>query len=269
MVNQLPSSLKWIVFCAAGYDYIDVGACAARKIMVSHTPTAVDNATAGIAALLILNCCRNAHQAAQNLRQGAFRHGVSMGLDPEGKTLGLLGMGGIGKAIAKRMSGFEMNIIYHNRTRLSIEVEKQYNVTYVDFETLLKTSDILSVSVPLNKQTTHLLSFREFAMMKKGVIVVNTARGKVINETALVQGLETGKVLSAGLDVYEEEPKVHPGLLTHPRCVLLPHIGTFTNESQKKMEDLVLDNLVAALTKNTLLTPVPEHKSFFQNGALV
>ncbi|KAI8337618.1 D-isomer specific 2-hydroxyacid dehydrogenase [Chlamydoabsidia padenii] len=264
LVNQLPPNLKWIVYCGAGYDSIDVGACAARKIMVSHTPSAVDNATADIAATLILNCCRNAYQAEHNLRQGRFRHGVSMGIDPEGKILGILGLGGIGKTIAKRMSGFEMNMIYHNRTRLSTEVEKQLNVTYVDFETLLKTSDIISVSVPLNKATTHLLSFREFAMMKKGVVVVNTARGKVINETALVQALESGKVLSAGLDVYEEEPKVHPGLLTHPRSVLLPHIGTFTNESQKKMEDLVLDNLVSALTKNTLITPVPEHRSFFQ-----
>lgn len=143
-------------------------------------------------------------------------------------------------------------------------MEKQYNVTYVDFETLLKTSDIISVSVPLNKATTHLLSFREFALMKRGVVVVNTARGKVINETALVQALETGKVLSAGLDVYEDEPKVHPGLLTHPRSVLLPHIGTYTNESQTKMEDLVMDNLVSALTKNTLITPVPEHRHFFK-----
>ncbi|KAI8086027.1 D-isomer specific 2-hydroxyacid dehydrogenase [Halteromyces radiatus] len=231
--------------------------------MVSHTPTAVDNATADIAVLLILNCCRNAYQAEENLRQGRFRHGVSMGIDPEGKTLGLLGMGGIGKTIAKRMSGFEMNIIYYNRTRLPMQVEQQYNATYVDFETLLKTSDILSVSVPLNKQTTHLLSFREFALMKQGVVLVNTARGKVINEAALVQALESGKVLAAGLDVYEEEPKVHPGLLTHPRSVLLPHIGTYTNESQKKMEDLVLDNLVAAMKDQTLITPVPEHKSFF------
>ncbi|KAI9299688.1 D-isomer specific 2-hydroxyacid dehydrogenase [Cunninghamella echinulata] len=221
---------------------------------------AVDNATADTAVLLILSCCRNAFQAEKNLRQGRFRSGVSTGIDPEGKKLGILGMGGIGKAIAKRMKGFDMEIIYHNRTRLPEDVEKKYDATWVDFETLLKTSDILSVSVPLNHHTHHLLSFKEFAMMKKDVIVVNTARGKVINEEAMVQYLETGKILSVGLDVFENEPDIHPGLLTHPRSVLFPHIGTFTNETQQKMEELVLDNLESALVNGKLLTPVPEHR---------
>jgi D-3-phosphoglycerate dehydrogenase len=137
-------------------------------------------------------------------------------------------------------------------------------MVHVDFETLLKTSDIISVHCPLNAQTTHLLSFKEFAMMKDDVIIVNTARGKVINETALVNALERGKVLAAGLDVFEEEPKVSDGLLTHPRSVLFPHIGTYTNESRYNMEKLVLDNVVAALEEKKLVTPVPEHKKYFQ-----
>lgn len=263
LVSHLPPSLKYIVYCGAGYDSIDVNACADRDIMVSHTPVAVDDATADIAAILILACCRNIIAASDNLRQGRWRNGVRMGTDPEGKTLGVLGAGGIGRTLAKRMSGFDLKKIqYYNRNRLPKELEG--DMEYVDFDTLLKTSDIISVHCPLNAATTHLLSFREFAMMKQNVIIVNTARGKVINETALVNALERGQVLAAGLDVFEEEPKVSPGLLAHPRCVLLPHIGTFTNESQYKMEKLVLDNLVAALDKDTLLTPVPEHKKFFQ-----
>ncbi len=107
-------------------------------------------------------------------------------------------------------------------------------MTYVDFETLLNTSDIISVHCPHTPQTTHLLDYKEFTMMKKGVIIVNTARGKIINEGALVKALERGQVLAAGLDVFEQEPVVHPGLLSHPRCILLPHIGTFTAESQYK-----------------------------------
>lgn len=153
-----------------------------------------------------------------------------MGTNPEGKKLGILGMGGIGKAIAQRAHGFEMQIQYHNRTQLTsdgecqdryaifcksyklmkwfeIAVEKQYHATYVDFETLLKTSDIISVSVPLSKETTHLLSAREFSICKDGVIIVNTARGQVIDEAALVKALESGKVAAVGLDVFEQVKK--------------------------------------------------------------
>ncbi|ORY97712.1 D-isomer specific 2-hydroxyacid dehydrogenase [Syncephalastrum racemosum] len=263
-VEQLPESMKFLCYNAAGYDFLDVNACAARGIYVSHTPSAVDAATATVAATLILATCRNAIQSERNLHLGRFRNGVSMGMDPEGKKLGILGMGGIGKAVAKRMRGFDMEIQYHNRTRLPEEVEQKYAATYVDFETLLSTSDVLYVSVPLNAATRYLLDTTEFAMMKDGIIIVNTARGAVIRESSLVKALESGKVRAVGLDVFEEEPKVHPGLLSHPYSVLLPHIGTFTNETQHKMECLVLKNLEAALESSTLVTPVPEHKQYFK-----
>ncbi|OBZ87339.1 putative 2-hydroxyacid dehydrogenase UNK4.10 [Choanephora cucurbitarum] len=264
LVSCLPQALKYIVYLGAGYDSINVEACAQRQIMVSHTPFAVDDATADIAAILILNCCRNVLAASDNLRQGRWRNGLRMGIDPQGKTLGIIGAGGIGRTLAKRMSGFDLaKIQYYNRHRLPEELEKESNLHYVDFETLLKTSDIISVHCPLNANTTHLINYKEFTLMKDNVIIVNTARGKVINEAALVNALERGKVLSAGLDVYEQEPKISAGLLAHPRSVLLPHIGTFTNESQYKMEKLALDNVLAALEKDTLLTPVAEHKSFF------
>ncbi|KAG0175573.1 hypothetical protein DFQ28_008847 [Apophysomyces sp. BC1034] len=242
LVEKLPQGLRFITYCGAGYESIDVHACAERRILVSHTPMAVDDATADVAALLILNCCRNVNQFSENIRAGRWNNGVSMGIDPEGKTLGILGMGGIGKTLAKRMAGFDMKVIYHNRRQLDLE-------------------DIISIHVPLSPETAHLIDHREFTMMKDGVILVNTARGKVINEQVLVRFLETGKVLAVGLDVFEEEPKIHPGLLAHSRSVLLPHIGTATNESRHKMESLVFDNLEAALTQGTLITHVPEHRN--------
>ncbi|KAI9246474.1 D-3-phosphoglycerate dehydrogenase [Phascolomyces articulosus] len=264
-VNYLPASVKFIVLPVAGYDWLDVDACTARGIRVSNTPSAVDAATADTACILILSAFRNSSQAERNLRQGCWRHGVRLGNDPEGKILGILGLGGIGKAVAKRMNGFDMKIQYHNRTRQASEVEHQYNATYVDFETLLKTSDCIYVSVPLNKTTFHLLDSPQFAMMKDGVIVVNTARGKVINESALVNALENGKVSAVGLDVFEHEPDViHPGLLTHPHSTLLPHIGTSTKESEHMMEVVYLRNFDAALTKDTLVNPIPEHKHLFE-----
>ncbi|KAI8982062.1 D-isomer specific 2-hydroxyacid dehydrogenase [Mycotypha africana] len=209
--------------------------------------------------------CRNAWAAAKNLREGRWRDGVRMGTDPQNKVLGILGAGGIGRTLAKRMLGFGLaKIQYYNRHQLPEALEKEYHLNYVDFDTFLATSDILSIHCPLNEGTKHLLNYEEFSKMKDDVIIVNTARGKVINENALVNALERGKVLAAGLDVFEDEPVISKGLLTNPRCVLLPHIGTFTNESQYKMEKLVLENMVAALEKDTLITPVPEHKQFFK-----
>ncbi|KAI7853496.1 2-hydroxyacid dehydrogenase [Circinella umbellata] len=264
-VDNLPPKTKFITFHAAGYDGLDLEACDARGIRVSNTPSAVDAATADIACILILSAFRNAYQAEHNLREGRWKNGVSLGRDPEGKTLGILGLGGIGKAVAKRMHGFDMKIQYHNRTRQSPEVEKQYNAAYVDFETLLKTSDCIYVSVPLSKATFHLLDSPQFALMKDGVVIVNTARGKVINENALVNGLENGKVSAVGLDVYEGEPHViHPGLLSHPHSTLLPHIGTYSKETMYKMELVCLQNFDAALTKNTLVNPIPEHYHHFK-----
>ncbi|KAI8146007.1 D-isomer specific 2-hydroxyacid dehydrogenase [Fennellomyces sp. T-0311] len=264
-IDRLPDSVKFLCYNAAGYDGVDIDSCTARGIRVSNTPAAVDAATADIAVILILSTFRNTTQSEKNLREGRWKHGVALGNDPEEKVLGILGMGGIGKAVAKRMAGFDMKIQYHNRTRLTPEVEKQYNATYVDFDTLLRTSDCIYVSVPLNKATYHLLDAPQFAIMKDGAIVVNTARGKVINEAAMVGALETGKLAAVGLDVFEGEPDViHPGLLTHPRSVLLPHIGTGTKETMYKMEVVCLNNFEAALVSNTLVNPIPEHKKFFQ-----
>ena len=190
-----------------------------------------------------------------------------MGLthEPEGKILGILGMGGIGTAVARRALPFGLQIQYHNRSC----VPEQQNVTgakYVSFEELLRTSDIISVHLPLNASTRGLVSYKEFAMMKTGVVLVNTARGPIVNEDALVQALEEGKVWGAGLDVHEREPDIHPGLINNENCVLLPHVGTATVETQRKMEILVVENVRSALERGRLLTPVAETRKLMANG---
>ncbi len=156
---------------------------------------------------------------------------MSLGHDPEGKTLGILGMGGIGSALAHRAVAFDLKVQYHNRQPITPE-SNPTNARYVPFETLLRTSDVISVHLPLSNATRHLIGSKEFAMMKDGVVIVNTARGSIIDEQALVDAVEGGKVFGAGLDVYEMEPKVHPGLLNSGKVVLLPHIGTATFQTQ-------------------------------------
>lgn len=200
-------------------------------IQVSSTPIAVNDATADVAIFLLLGALRRIHIPYNNLRQGKWRGpGFQLGYDPKNKVLGILGMGGIGREVAKRAVAFGMKIQYHNRTQLSPSEEG--GAKYVSFEELLKTSDVLSLNLSLNKNTQGIIGKKEFGMMKKGIVIVNTARGKLIDEQALVDALEDGTVFSAGLDVYEEEPKIHQGLLDNPNVVLLPHIGTATLETQ-------------------------------------
>ena len=151
-----------------------------------------------------------------------------------------------------------MKIQYHNRTQLSASEES--GARYVSFEELLKTSDVLSLNLALNPSTTHIIGKAQFEKMKNGVIIVNTARGPLIDEAALVDAMKSGKVWTCGLDVFEEEPKIHPGLLECENAVLLPHIGTATYETQRDMEILVLDNLKSAIQSDKLLTQVPEQK---------
>ena len=160
--------------------------------------------------------------------------------------------------MANRAKAFGMQIQYHNRSRLTPELED--GASYVSFDELLATSDVLSLNLALNASTRHIIGANEFNKMKDGIVLVNTARGALIDEKALVAALDSGKVLSAGLDVYENEPVVESGLLGNPRVMLLPHIGTMTYETQKDMELLVLDNLRSAVEKGELLTRVPEQK---------
>ncbi|OCT50301.1 putative 2-hydroxyacid dehydrogenase UNK4.10 [Cladophialophora carrionii] len=258
LVSVLPASLKYICHNGAGYDNIDVDACTKRGLKISSTPIAVDDATADIGLFLMLGALRLAWVPMVAIREGKWRGNTQLGHDPKGKTLGILGMGGIGRAMAHRARAFGMKIVYHNRSRLSKELEG--DATYLSFDELLAQSDVLSLNLALNAKTRHIISAPEFAKMKDGVVIVNTARGALINEKDLVSALDSGKVASAGLDVFEEEPKVEEGLLKNDRVFIVPHIGTNTYETQREMELLVLQNLQSAVDKGTLLTPIAEQK---------
>ncbi|KAL1994151.1 hypothetical protein VTN49DRAFT_2820 [Thermomyces lanuginosus] len=258
LISALPKSVKYICHNGAGYDNIDVDAATEAGIAISSTPIAVNNATADVAIFLMIGALRQAYVPITAIRAGEWHGKTTLGHDPTGKTLGILGMGGIGREVARRARAFGMNIIYHNRNRLSPELED--GAKYVSFDELLAQSDVFSLNLALNASTRHIIGEKELAKMKDGVVIVNTARGALIDEKALVRALESGKVASVGLDVYENEPQVEPGLLNNPRAMLLPHIGTMTYETQKEMELLVLNNLRSAIEKGELLTQVPEQK---------
>ena len=264
MIDALPSSLKFISHNGAGYDSIDAMACAARGISVSNTPGAVDACSADTAMFLILGALRRIHIPYTALRAGKWRGKMGLTHEPEGKTLGILGMGGIGTAVARRAQPFGLRLQYHNRSCVP-EARNVTGAKYVSFEELMRTSDIISIHLPLNATTRGMISHTEFAMMKEGVVVVNTARGPIVNEDALVDALQIGKVWGAGLDVHEHEPDIHPGLIENENCVLLPHVGTATVETQRKMELLVIENVRSALENGHLLTPVVETRKMM-NG---
>ncbi|KAK2747742.1 hypothetical protein FQN57_001772 [Myotisia sp. PD_48] len=263
LISLLPSSVSYICHNGAGYDNIDTTACSKRGIRVSSTPIVVNNATADIAMFLILGALRQAYIPISSIRTGQWAGKTRLGFDPQGKALGILGMGGIGREVARRAQVFGMEILYHNRRPLSPDLEG--GATYVSFDELLARSDIISLNLSLNPSTRHIISSREFEKMKDGVVIINTARGALIDEKALVCALDSGKVLSAGLDVYENEPAVEQGLLDNPKIMLLPHIGTATYETQKEMELLVLENLQSCLQSGTLITPIPEQRDARSN----
>ncbi|EHK21563.1 uncharacterized protein TRIVIDRAFT_180340 [Trichoderma virens Gv29-8] len=263
LVSHLPPSVRFISHNGAGYDQIDIQPCTDKNISVSNTPKAVDAATANTAIFLILGALRRAWIPQLALREGKWRGASPLGRDPHTLTLGVLGMGGIGTATAKRAAALGFKLQYHNRRSVddldkhfaSLEVPK-----YVSFQELLQTSDVISVHLPLGPATQGLIGKKEFGLMKNGVIIVNTARGAIIDEEALATSLESGKIWSVGLDVYEKEPAINPKLISHPGAVLLPHIGTATIDTQKEMEILVIDNVKSAITQGKFLTQVPEQK---------
>ncbi|KAJ5779508.1 hypothetical protein N7457_007228 [Penicillium paradoxum] len=260
LVGVLPSSVRFMAHCGAGYDQVDVHACSARNppVRVSNVPTAVNDATADMNMFLILGALRKLNAGMNALREGKWRGQPAppLGHDPQGKVLGILGMGGIGRNLKKKAEAFGMKVIYHNRRKLSDEISA--GAQYVSFDELLSSSDVVSLNLPLNRNTRHIIGKAEFAKMKDGVVVVNTARGAVMDEAALVDALDSGKVFSAGLDVFEKEPEIHPGLLSNQNVILVPHMGTWTIETLLAMEEWAIENIRLALEVGKLKSPVPE-----------
>lgn len=231
-------------------------ACTARSITVTYAPDPVTDATADLTLFLLLGALRQLNPSLTSLRRGNFKKGVDFGHDPQGKTLGILGMGRIGRAVTRRATPFGLNVIYHNRRPLS---EKQAaGCEYVSFERLLADSDIISVHVPLSASTRHLLGAAEIAKTKPGVVIVNTARGAIIDEAAMAAALDNGHIAAVGLDVYEREPAVEKRLVENERALLVPHLGTHTVETLAKMEALAMENARRGVCGEELLTVVPE-----------
>ncbi|PIG85799.1 putative 2-hydroxyacid dehydrogenase [Aspergillus arachidicola] len=242
LIQSLPPTLRFICLNGAGYDGMDV----------------VADATADVAMFLLLGALRQAMIPLVSIRNGQWKGDTPLGRDPGGKVLGILGMGAIGQAIAHRARAFGLKIIYHNRSKLSRD--KEGDAEYVTFDELLRHSDIISLNLPATVKTRHIISKAEFKKMKDDVVIINTARGSLLDEAALVEALQAGKVASAGLDVFENEPIVHPGLLHDNRVMILPHIGTTTRETKREMELLTLRNIENALDDGKLLTPIIEQQ---------
>jgi glyoxylate reductase len=242
-------SLKVISNYAVGYNNIDVEEATKSGVLVTNTPGVLTDATADLTWALLLACARRIPKSDSFVRDGRFvgwAPTLLLGREVYGKTLGIIGMGEIGAAVARRAKGFGMKTIYHNRKR-DPEAEKELGAMYVSVDDLLRNSDYVSLHVPLTPETRHLIGEKEFAMMKPTAILLNASRGEVIDEKALIKALKEGRIDSAGLDVYEKEPRLSPGLAELDNVVLTPHTGSATYESRDRMAVMAGENLVAGL----------------------
>jgi glyoxylate reductase len=250
LLAQSPD-LKIVCNLAVGFNNIDVKACTRRAVMVTNTPGVLDDTTADFTWCLLLAAARRIVEADNFLRAGKWKGWVFthfMGQDVHGKTLGILGLGRIGKGAARRAKGFNMRVIYHDPTRVDEATERELGVMYVDKRTLLRESDFVSLHVPLVPETTHYISHSEFALMKKSAILINASRGPVVDEKALVKALKEGKIAGAGLDVYEKEPKFERALTRMKNVVLAPHIASSSIETRQKMATIAVQNCIAGLS---------------------
>jgi glyoxylate reductase len=258
VMDTAGEGLRVIANMAVGYDNIDVKAARQRGVVVTNTPGVLDETTADVAFVLMLAAARRLGEGERLLRAGKWEWwGPKQlrGLDVWGKRLGVVGLGRIGQAVARRGRGFGMEILYHNRSRNG-EAENELGARYLDLDDLLRESDFISIHTPLTDETRHLMGERELGLMRETAVLVNTSRGPVVDEAALADALEDGRIFAAGLDVYEEEPKVHPKLLELENVVLAPHIGSATIETRDRMATLAAENLRAVLGGEEPKTPV-------------
>ncbi|WP_316506010.1 D-glycerate dehydrogenase [Nitrosopumilus sp.] len=245
---KLAEKLKAISTFSVGFDHIDTEFAKKRKIRVGYTPEVLTDATADLAFALVLDVMRRVSEGDRIIRQGGWKiiYGADdyVGLDLQEKTLGILGLGRIGKTLAKRARAFDMKIIYHNRNRLTAAQEKKLGAKYSSFDYLIRQSDIVSVHVPHTKQTDQLINMKTFKKMKNSSFLINTSRGKVVNQKDLVTALKKNIIAGAGLDVFETEPIDKKNPLTKlENVVLAPHIGSSTQETRDKMAKITVENL--------------------------
>jgi len=249
-VLEAAPRLRAISNCGVGYDNIDVRACNRRRIPITNLAGSLEETTADMAFTLLLATARRAIEADRYVRQGQWdrwQWGLLHGMDVHHKTLGLLGFGGIGRPMARRGRGFAMRVLYHARHRVDASIERELHAEYASLETLLRESDFLSLHVPLTPETRHIIGGEAIRLMKSSAILVNTARGPVVDEEALLEALAGGKIAGAGLDVFEDEPKVNPKFAGLDNVVLAPHAGSATGETRLRMATLAVRNLLAML----------------------
>jgi len=249
---QLAKKLKVISTYSVGYDHIDTQFAKENKIRVGYTPEVLTDATANMAFALLLDALRRISEGDRIIRKGQWKqiYGAYdyVGLDLHGKTLGIMGLGRIGKTLAKRAKAFDMKIIYHNRKQISKTEEKKIGAKYTTFEKLISQSDIISIHVPHTKETNQIFNMKIFRKMKNTAFLINTSRGKVVNEKDLAIALKQKIIAGAGLDVFETEPinKNHP-FLKLENIVLAPHVGSSTKETRAKMSEITIKNLILGI----------------------
>jgi len=256
-LKHLPS-LRIVANVAAGYNNVDVVAAEMRKVIVTNTPGVLTEATADLTWALILATARRLVEGVDLVRSGkwtGWHPEQLLGLELRGRTLGLFGAGRIGQAVGRRAPAFGLRLLYSARSPKP-EFEQETGAARVDTSRLLAESDIVSLHVPSSPETTGIINRETLARMKRGAILINTSRGDLIREEALAKALELGQLGAAGLDVYAEEPTIHPRLLAAPRTVLLPHIGSATGWTRRKMAAIAIENVQAVLNGKPPLTPV-------------
>jgi len=254
------TKLKIIANYGAGFNNIDVTYASERGIWVTNTPNVLHETTADLTWAMILGTARQIVSADRYTREGKFQGWgakLFLGGDVYEKTLGIIGLGEIGRSVARRALGFNMRTLYHQRNRLPKEEEKKLNVEYATFEKILRASDFLTLHVPLTEETEYMIGNDEIALMKKTAYLIHTARGKVIDDYALVAALREGRLAGAALDVYEDEPELTEGMRELDNLMILPHIGSASFETRDKMALLVADNILDALEGKTPRSLVP------------
>ncbi len=247
IIDSAPK-LKVIGNYAVGYNNIDVEYAKKKGIIVTNTPGVLTDATADLTFALILAAARRVVEGDKFMRQGKFNGWAPMlmlGKDVWGATIGIIGAGRIGQAVARRAKGFNMRILYYSRTRK--EEMDGLGAKFVSLEELLRESNIITLHVPLTSDTRHLIDYKEFELMKEGAILINTARGEVVNEEAMLKALKSGKLFAAGLDVFYNEPNVNPELFKMDNVVLTPHIGSATERTRRKIAEMVCSDVVRVL----------------------
>ena len=243
--------LKAVCNIGVGYNNVDVNAATRHKMMVTNTPGVLDETVADTAFAYVLATARRMTESEQFLRNGQWTKNtltLMLGRDVHHATLGIVGMGRIGQAVARRARGFDMNVIYYNRNRVSADIEKACSATYVSKQALMKQADFIVLLVPYTPENHHLIGASEIALMKPDAVLINIARGGIVDELALIDALKQRKIFGAGVDVFENEPNFRKEFLELSNVVLLPHLGSASGNTRRAMANLAAKNLVAALT---------------------